>query len=135
MPFTVQLRGNDTQQFVISPTSFDFGNVPLGSSSPQQIVNVTNVGTTAVVMNERRRKRHRRRGGPVRRVARTVKASASHARPAELSRCSTNSRPTALGAATSGSTGGHWNGQSFAFTFKGNGTPRFRVFTDVVRLR
>ena len=51
VPFTVQLKGNDTQQFLISPTSFDFGNVPLGSHAPQQIVNVTNIGTTSVVMS------------------------------------------------------------------------------------
>ncbi len=47
--FSISLTGNTIKQFLITPTSFDFGNVPDGSqSAPQSVVvqNVSRSGTT-----------------------------------------------------------------------------------------
>ncbi len=118
VPFTVQLKGNDTQQFLISPTSFDFGNVPLGSHAPQQIVNVTNIGTTSVVMSGA--------GGGAGQFGGSQDCQGQTIAPGATCHMYYQFSPTFLGVAT-GSTGGDWNGQNFAFTFKGSGTPRFRI--------
>src|SRR5258708_39854863 len=50
--FNIALSGNGRgAQFVITPTSLDFGPVQVGSSAPSQTVTVTNVGPSPVVMS------------------------------------------------------------------------------------
>ena len=48
--FSISLTGNGINQFLITPTSFDFGNVPDGSHSATQGVVVTNVGNASTVV-------------------------------------------------------------------------------------
>src|SRR5258708_8283110 len=50
--FNIALSGNGrAAQFVITPTSLDFGPVQVGSSAPSQTVTVTNVGPSPVGMS------------------------------------------------------------------------------------
>src|SRR5260370_14983689 len=50
--FSIALTGTGVgPQFLITPTSLDFGPVNIGSTSPQQTVTVTNIGASAVVMS------------------------------------------------------------------------------------
>src|SRR5258708_17400468 len=50
--FSIALTGTGVgPQFLITPTSVDFGPVNIGSTSPQQTVTVTNIGASAVVMS------------------------------------------------------------------------------------
>ena len=56
-PFTLNFAGNGGAApppgtlFAITPTSFDFGDVPVGSTSPQQVVTITNISGASVVMS------------------------------------------------------------------------------------
>ena len=45
--FSFTFTGIGTPQFRISPTAFDFGDVPVGTTSAQQLVTITNLGTTS----------------------------------------------------------------------------------------
>src|SRR5258708_8743954 len=49
--FNITLSADGVQQFLISPTSLDFGSVPIGTSSPSQTVTVTNIGPSTVLMS------------------------------------------------------------------------------------
>ena len=48
---SVSVTGNGIEAFQISPTSFDFGNVPTGSTSSSQEVTITNVSGTSQTPN------------------------------------------------------------------------------------
>jgi ribosomal protein S11 len=56
-PFNISFTGNaysgapPSTLFAISPTTFDFGDVPVGSSSTQQLVTVTNISGASIVMS------------------------------------------------------------------------------------
>ncbi|HVQ90156.1 MAG TPA: choice-of-anchor D domain-containing protein, partial [Mycobacteriales bacterium] len=50
-PFSFTFKGNATSRFLITPTSLDFGNVAVGTTSPQQTVTITNKGSAPVVMS------------------------------------------------------------------------------------
>ena len=47
--FSLAFQGNGVNQFLITPTGFDFGDVAVGTTSAQQTITVTNVGKTSVV--------------------------------------------------------------------------------------
>ena len=49
--FSVALKGNGVPHFQITPTGLDFGAVLLRSAAAQQVVTVTNVGSSTVTMN------------------------------------------------------------------------------------
>jgi hypothetical protein len=50
--FSIKLRGNGVApQLLIKTAAIDFGYVPTGTTSPQQIVSITNVGKASVVMS------------------------------------------------------------------------------------
>src|SRR5260370_8047467 len=49
--FNIALQGIGLEQFLITPTSLDFGQVPVGTIAPSQAVTVTNMGTSPVVMS------------------------------------------------------------------------------------
>jgi hypothetical protein len=105
-------------QFLITPTSFDFGDVPVGSTAPQQEVNITNTGTSPVVMSGA--------GGGAGAFGGEQNCQGITLAPGASCQMFYAFTPEALGPAN-GSTGGSWNGQPFAFTFKGNGISGFRI--------
>ena len=104
---------------------------PVGTTAPQQLVTITNLGTTPVVMSGA--------GGGAGQFGGSQDCQGLTIAPGASCHMNYTFHPTAAGAAT-GSTGGNWNGQTFAFTFKGTGisgarTKQFLISPTVVRLR
>ena len=111
--FSFHFTGIGTPRFGISPTSFDFGDVPVGTTSPQQLVTITNLGSTAITMSGA--------GGGAGQFGGSQDCQGLSIAAHASCHMYYAFHPTTIGAAT-GSTGGNWNGQTFAFTFTGNGT-------------
>ncbi|HET9443624.1 MAG TPA: choice-of-anchor D domain-containing protein, partial [Acidimicrobiales bacterium] len=105
-------------QFLVTPTGFDFGAVPLGSTAPAQAATVTNVGTAPAVMSLA--------GGAAGAFGGQQNCQGGTLDPGQSCQISYAFTPTALGPVTD-STSGTVNGQPFAFSFAGIGTPRFLV--------
>jgi hypothetical protein len=121
--FSIKLKGTGValaggQKFRISPAAFDFGSVPLGSPSPQQLVTITNISGAALVMSGS--------GGGAGQFGGTQDCQGHTLAAGASCHMSYQFTPTALGAAT-GSTNGDWNGQNFSFAFNGIGSPRFSI--------
>jgi hypothetical protein len=110
--FSFTFKGTGTPQFRISPTAFDFGDVPVGTTSPQQLVTITNLGTTSVVMTGA--------GGGAGQFGGSQDCQGLTIAAGNSCHMYYQFHPTSIGTST-GSTGGNWNGQTFSFTFKGNG--------------
>jgi hypothetical protein len=118
-PFSLTMRGEGVQseRFSITGTSFDFGQVNVGDTSPVQVVTVTNRGPGAVTMSGA--------GG-----AAGVFGGSQNCQGitlAEGASCQMfyEFTPTAAGVVT-GTTSGTWNGQSFSLSFRGEGMQRER---------
>ena len=99
-------------RFLITPVAFDFGEVPLGETSPVQMVEVINLGPGPVTIEMS--------GG-----AAGVFGGSQNCVGVELAEgasCQISYRftPTELGEVTA-TTSGSINGQSFAFSFRGAG--------------
>ena len=110
--FSFTFAGNGIRRFRITPTSFDFGDVAVGSTAPQQVVNVTNVsGSTALISMA---------GGGAGLFGGVQNCQSQMLAPGASCQIFYAFRPAVVGPVT-GSTGGSINGQSFAFTFKGTG--------------
>ena len=101
--------------FRISPTSFDFGDVPVGSTSAQQTVTITNVSGVPVVMSGA--------GGGAGLFGGSQDCQGRTIIPGQFCSFFYAFTPAAIGPVT-GSTGGSMNGQGFSFTFSGNGYNR-----------
>jgi hypothetical protein len=110
--FSFTFAGNGTRRFLISPTAFDFGNVPLGATSAQQTVTITNVSSAPVVMSGA--------GGAAGHFGGGQDCQGTTLNPGQSCHIFYAFTPAALGPAI-GSTSGSWNGQSFSLTFVGNG--------------
>jgi hypothetical protein len=104
--------------FKITPTAFDFGYVPMGSTTGQQIVTVINKSSSPQVMNGA--------GGGAGVFGGSQDCQGTTLAPGAVCHMYYAFSPTALGA-TTGSTNGTWNGQAFSFSFKGYGLPHFRI--------
>jgi putative transposon-encoded protein len=104
--------------FLISPTSFDFGDVHVGTTSPEQVVTITNVSPVDVVVSIA--------GGAAGQFGGSQNCQSQTLSPGESCQIFYAFTPSAVGPAT-GSTNGNFNGQSFSFTFAGNGIRRFRI--------
>ena len=104
--------------FRISPTSFDFGDVGVGSTSPGQRVTITNVSGGPVVMSGA--------GGAAGVFGGVQDCQGRTLAPGASCHMTYAFTPIARGV-THGSTAGSWNGQHFSFTFVGNGIDRFRI--------
>jgi hypothetical protein len=102
-------------QFLISPTALDFGDVPLGSTSPQQTITITNKGSLPVVMSGA--------GGGAGVFGGVQDCQGTTLAPGASCHMFYAFTPTTTGAVT-GTTSGSWNGQAFNLTFKGNATNR-----------
>jgi hypothetical protein len=118
--FSLSFVGNGLAlaTFLISPTSFDFGDVPVGTTSPQQTVTITNVSGAPVVMNGA--------GGGAGQFGGVQDCQGTTLNPGASCHMLYAFTPSSLGAA-SGSTSGTWNGQSFSLSFKGNGINQFLI--------
>ena len=116
--FSLAFKGNGIEQFLITPRSFDFGNVPLGSTSPAQTVTVTNRGSTPAKLSGTAGAAGAF-GGAQNCQGETLAANAS---------CQMfyTFAPSALGPVTA-SAAGTWNGQSFTISLAGNGIRRFLI--------
>ena len=111
--FSFHFTGIGTPRFRISPTSFDFGDVPVGTTSAQQLVTITNLGTTSIVMSGA--------GGGAGVFGGSQDCQGLTIAAGHSCHMYYQFHPTTVGT-TTGSTGGNWNGQSFSFSFTGNGT-------------
>jgi large repetitive protein len=125
-PFSLSLAGNalnpterSALTFLLTPTSFDFGDVPLNNPSTSQVVTVTNISGSSVVMDGTD-------GGS------GVFAGSNNCEGETLIAGGTCQMdyaftPTALGVATGTTDMGNWNGQSFSIGFTGTGINQFLI--------
>ena len=95
---------------LVTPLAFDFGNVPIGETAPQQTVTITNVSTTTQPVNLA--------GGAAGIFGGSNGCGATLA-PGASCQISYAFSPTALGAATQ-STSLSVNGDAHTFSFMGN---------------
>jgi hypothetical protein len=122
-PFTFNFKGNGIRQFLVTPTSLDFGDVAVGTTSPSQQVAVTNVGTSSAVMSGT--------GGDGGVFGGTNNCTGSLAVGATCYMTYAFS-PTTAGVQTGSATGSWEIGQSFNLSFTGNaytGAAPGRLFT------
>ncbi len=111
--FSLTFSGTGTPQFLITPTSVAFGRVKVGTTSAQQMINITNLSNHSVVMSGAGGGAGVF-GGAQNCQGQTLAAGAS----CQMLYAFT---PTATGV-VNGSTNGSWNGQSFSLVFTGSGT-------------
>src|SRR6266511_1834767 len=108
-----------TTIFLITPTRFDFGDVAVGQTSPEQRVTVTNVTSAPITVSGA--------GGGAGQFGGVQNCQGRTLAVGESCTFSYAFTPSAAGPAT-GSTSGTLNGQPFSFHFHGNGVaPRFLV--------
>ncbi|HEY3734651.1 MAG TPA: choice-of-anchor D domain-containing protein [Streptosporangiaceae bacterium] len=119
-PSTVKLAptANTTKLFLITPTSLDFGYVPVGSTTAEQTITITNVSGASQVMSGS--------GGGAGVFGGAQNCQGTTLAPGASCRMFYAFSPVAVGA-TPGSTSGSWNGQGFSLKFKGFGTPQFLI--------
>ena len=115
---TESAEASGLKTFLISPIAFDFGNVPVGTTSASQTVTITNVSSVPVVMSGA--------GGAAGQFGGVQDCQGNTLNPGQSCHMFYAFTPSALGPA-SGSTSGSWNGQSFSLTFTGNGISRFLI--------
>jgi hypothetical protein len=114
-PFAFDFRGTGVApRFLITPTRFDFGEVVLGSTSPDQQVAVTNVGLAPVVVSMA--------GGAAGDFGGFQDCQGRTLNVGDTCHITYQFTPPGLGP-DSGSTSGSINGQAFAFDFSGIGIP------------
>jgi hypothetical protein len=110
--FSFAFKGIGSPRFRITPTAMDFGTVAVGTVSPQQLVTITNLGSVPVVMSGA--------GGGAGQFGGSQDCQGLTIAAGKSCHMYYQFSPSALGPVT-GSTGGNWNGQTFAFAFKGIG--------------
>jgi hypothetical protein len=120
-PFAIELQGTGVEpKLLITPTALQFGEVPVGTTSPQQIVNITNTGTAPVVMSGA----GGAPGGPFNAVQNCQGQTLD---PGESCQMLFIFSPTETGLATATSSG-TWNGQPFSIELHGTGIgPKFLI--------
>src|SRR6188508_680705 len=108
-------------QFLITPTRFEFGDVKVGQTSPNQQVTVTNATSAPIVVSMA--------GGAAGDFGGFQDCQSKTLSPGASCHITYQFTPPSPGPDT-GSTSGAINGQSFAFAFSGTGvadTPEFLV--------
>jgi hypothetical protein len=125
-PFSLSLTGNaldpgtlSARQLLFTPSSFDFGDVPLNNSSASQVVTVTNVSGASILMDGTD-------GGS------GVFTGSNDCQGQTLANGASchmtyQFNPTALGVATGTTDMGNWTGSSFSIGFTGNGINQFLI--------
>jgi hypothetical protein len=111
--FSLKFTGVGIPEFLITPTSLAFGRTKVGTTSPQQTIDITNESNKSVVMSGAGGGAGVF-GGAQNCQGQTLASGASCQMFYAFS-------PTSTGF-VSGSTNGTWNGQSFSLKFSGNGT-------------
>jgi hypothetical protein len=111
--FDLSFTGTGTPQFLITPTSLDFGNVPVGRRSKEQIIKITNLSNKPAVMSGA--------GGGAGVFGGAQNCQGTTLQPHKSCKMFYAFSPTSSGP-TTGSTNGTWNGQPFDLTFTGTGT-------------
>ncbi|HKB34425.1 MAG TPA: choice-of-anchor D domain-containing protein, partial [Candidatus Dormibacteraeota bacterium] len=111
--FNIALQGIGLEQFLITPTSLDFGQVPVGTIAPSQAVTVTNMGTSPVVMSGAG-------GGVSSPFSGFQSCQGKTLNPAASCQMVYSFMATASGPASTNSIG-DWNGQNFNIALSGNG--------------
>jgi hypothetical protein len=124
-PFAIELQGTGVEpKLLITPTALQFGEVPVGTTSPQQIVNITNTGTAPVVMSGAG-------GAPGSPFNAVQNCQGQTLDPGESCEMFFSFGPTDPGLATATSSG-TWNGQPFSIALRGTGVvPVLQVEIDI----
>jgi IPT/TIG domain len=120
---SISLTGNGIRDFLITPTSFDFGNVPDGSQSAPQSVVVQDVGGSGTTLT-----------GPATADSENFPdndgcqgASLMNGQTCYMSFSFVPSGPDPY----SFNTDSNWNGQEYNLSFKGVGTPVIPAVTSI----
>jgi hypothetical protein len=113
--FSIALRGagSTSPLFQIAATAFDFGQVPVGATSPAQSVRVTNLSAASVVMSGTA-------GAPGGGFVVTQNCQGHTLAPGAFCTMTYEFHPTTVGAATATSSGS-WNGQAYSISLAGTG--------------
>jgi hypothetical protein len=109
---------NAANLFLITPRALDFGYVPVGSTTAQQTITVTNVSGVPQVMSGT--------GGGAGVFGGVQDCQGITLAPGQSCSMFYAFSPTKTGA-VSGSAAGTWNGQAFSLQFSGFGTPQFLI--------
>jgi hypothetical protein len=109
---------NVTHDFLITPTSLSFGYVPMGSTTAEQAITVTNVSGVPQVMSGS--------GGGAGVFGGAPNCQGTTLAPGKSCQMFYAFSPAKVGP-VSGSTSGAWNGQVFSLKFHGFGTPQFLI--------
>jgi hypothetical protein len=110
--FTFRGEGLGAPRFAISPTSFDFGQVQVGTTSAAQVVTVRNLGPGPATPQIT--------GGAAGEFGGSTDCQGVELQEGESCQFTYRFTPTEAGAVTR-STSGSISGQAFAFTFRGEG--------------
>jgi hypothetical protein len=111
-------RVNATNLFLITPRALDFGYVPVGSTTVEQTITVTNVSGVSQVMSGT--------GGGAGVFGGVQNCEGITLAPGKSCQMFYAFSPTTVGS-VSRSTSGTWNGQAFSLNFSGFGTPQFLI--------
>ncbi|HZS25533.1 MAG TPA: choice-of-anchor D domain-containing protein [Gaiellaceae bacterium] len=111
-PFSLTFSGTGTPEFLITPTSLDFGTVKVGKTSAQQKIQVKNLTDQPVVMSGT--------GGAAGVFGGVQNCQGTTLPPGHSCQMFYAFTPTGPGT-VSGSTNGTWNGQAFNLSFSGTG--------------
>jgi hypothetical protein len=110
--FSLTFTGTGIPEFLITPTSLDFGQVKVGTTSPSQTVRITNESNRSVVMSGA--------GGAAGVFGGAQNCQGLTLAPGKSCEMFYAFSPTTTGPAN-GSTSGTWNGQPFSLKFSGTG--------------
>jgi hypothetical protein len=109
---------NATNLFLITPRALAFGYVPMGSTTAEQTITVTNVSSVSQVMSGA--------GGGAGVFGGAQNCEGTTLAPGQSCQMFYAFSPAKVGS-VSGSTNGTWNGQAFSLHFSGFGTPQFLI--------
>jgi hypothetical protein len=109
---------NAPNLFLITPKALAFGYVPVGSTTAEQTITVTNVSSTSQVMSGA--------GGGAGVYGGAQNCQGTTLAPGQSCQMFYAFSPAKVGSVP-GSTSGTWNGQAFSFRFTGFGTPQFLI--------
>jgi hypothetical protein len=110
--FDLSFEGDGVDSFLISPTALDFGDVALGTTSPEQAVDIYNVSDEAQTMSGA--------GGGAGVFGGAQNCEGQTLAPGAYCQMFYAFTPTSAGF-VSDSTNGEWNGQNFDLSFTGYG--------------
>ena len=114
VPFNIPMKGNGVlPPLLVSPSSIDFGQVVLNTTSAQRTVNITNQGTTPIVMSGAG-------GAPPGDFNGVQDCQGQTLQPGATCHMFFTFSPASLGSATSASIG-TWNGVAFNVALTGTG--------------